>query len=95
MLAELSISLDKLEVLGCDDTVSKTEWNNDRIHRLKNRVRRPQQWNIYAYSTLMSFLFDTLLYILTVKLQGFNLLARHSSNSSLALKNSPWSIMNP
>ncbi|GBM88836.1 hypothetical protein AVEN_121326-1 [Araneus ventricosus] len=45
-LSELPISLEKLEVVGCDGTVTNTEWKNVVIHRLENRVERPLQWSI-------------------------------------------------
>ncbi|GBM98649.1 hypothetical protein AVEN_273129-1 [Araneus ventricosus] len=45
-LSELPISLEKPEVVGCDGTVTNTEWKNVVIHRLENRVERPLQWSI-------------------------------------------------
>ncbi|GBO46904.1 hypothetical protein AVEN_65118-1 [Araneus ventricosus] len=45
-LSELSISLEKLEVVGCDGTVTNTGWQNGVIHRLENHVGRPLQWSI-------------------------------------------------
>ncbi|GBL94047.1 hypothetical protein AVEN_185019-1 [Araneus ventricosus] len=36
----------KLEVVGCDDTVTSTGWKNGVIHRIENNVGRPLQWII-------------------------------------------------
>ncbi|GBO31165.1 hypothetical protein AVEN_86885-1 [Araneus ventricosus] len=45
-LSELSISLEKLEVVGSDGTVTNTGWKNGVIHRLENHIGRPLQWRI-------------------------------------------------
>ncbi|GBM84084.1 hypothetical protein AVEN_78339-1 [Araneus ventricosus] len=36
----------KLEVVGCDGTVTNTGWKNSVIHRIENHVGRPLQWSI-------------------------------------------------
>ncbi|GBL98176.1 hypothetical protein AVEN_268265-1 [Araneus ventricosus] len=36
----------KLEVVGCDVTITNTGWKNRVIHRIENLVGRPLQWSI-------------------------------------------------
>ncbi|GBM10879.1 hypothetical protein AVEN_42133-1 [Araneus ventricosus] len=36
----------KLEVEGCDATVTNTRWKNGVVHRIENHVGRPLQWSI-------------------------------------------------
>ncbi|GBL98512.1 hypothetical protein AVEN_111632-1 [Araneus ventricosus] len=36
----------KLEVVGCDGTVTNTGWKNGVIHRIENHVGHPLQWSI-------------------------------------------------
>ncbi|GBM95043.1 hypothetical protein AVEN_196196-1 [Araneus ventricosus] len=36
----------KLEVVGCDGTVTNTGWKNGVIPRIENHVGRPLQWRI-------------------------------------------------
>ncbi|GBM16691.1 hypothetical protein AVEN_217964-1 [Araneus ventricosus] len=45
-LSELSISLEKLEAVWCDGTVTNTGWKNGVNHRLENHVGHPLQWSI-------------------------------------------------
>lgn len=45
-LSALSISLEKLELVGCDGTVTNTGWKNGVVHQLENHVGRPLQWSI-------------------------------------------------
>ncbi|GBM79464.1 hypothetical protein AVEN_138232-1 [Araneus ventricosus] len=36
----------KLEVVGCDGTVTNTGWTNSVTHRIENHVGRQLQWRI-------------------------------------------------
>lgn len=45
-LSELGIPLEKLEVIGCDGTVTNTGWKNGIIRQLELHVGRPLQWSV-------------------------------------------------
>jgi len=45
-LDEHSFSLENLEVVGCDGTVTNTGWKSGVIQKLEHHIRRPLQWSI-------------------------------------------------
>ncbi|GBN03917.1 hypothetical protein AVEN_137990-1 [Araneus ventricosus] len=48
----------KLEVVGCDGTVTNTGWKNGVINRIENHVERPLQWSIcLLHFTELPFLY--------------------------------------
>lgn len=43
-LTEAGFSIDELDVIGCDGTVTNTGWKTDVICNFEKHVKRPLQW---------------------------------------------------
>lgn len=64
--SDLSISLEKLEEVGCDGTATYTGWKNGVIHQLESHLGRPIP--TLEYIPAFIFIFATFSNMLTVKL---------------------------
>lgn len=45
-ISQIGLSLDKLEVIGCDGTATNTGWKNGVIRQIELHVGRPLQWSV-------------------------------------------------
>lgn len=45
-LSEMGLPCDKLEIIGCDGTVTNTGWRNGVIRQIELHVGRPLQWSV-------------------------------------------------